>query len=185
MSYGLVFRVGAVLMTAAVGGAIAWVVVGFDRLNGDVAGWPRVEVPGSAQMQLEARRYILYLEGEGSGDHPRPVKVVIKNSRTEERVRATPYESTFGYTPGEESELTAVATVSPQRAGLYEVRASGADADDLMDLAFGDAFGRRLAWIFGGALLLGAVLGISAIVVWIRGGVWAQRVRGQSWSPTG
>ena len=177
------FRTGAVLMFLAVVAAVAWTWLSFDRLDADAAGFPRVEVPDSGAVRLEARKYVLYLEGPNSDHNTHPVRVVMRHRRTERSVSAKPYKGTFSY-EGDDVPLTALSTVTPPLAGIYDVRTAG--HDDLYGdyLAFGDALAGRSGRIILGAFAIAAVLGCAGLGVLVVTGNRPERgSRPQGWSP--
>ncbi len=133
-------------------------------------GLERVEVPGSGSVRLEARKYILYLEGTESDEAEHPVKIVMRHRRSERRVSAAPYKGSYSFEPGEEVPLTAVATVTPPLAGVYDVRTDGHDDLYGFDLAFGEKTDGQTGWIILGTFLIAGVLGFAGLAVLIAGG---------------
>lgn len=171
------FRIGFVLAAAGVIGALAWTVLSFERLDRQIADYPRVEVPGSGAVTLEKRKHIVYLEGPGVEDNRHPVKIVMRHRRSERRVSAKPYDGTLSYS-SEDSELQALATVTPPVAGLYDVRTEGHDDLFGYDLAFGDSSAPKVGRIILGTFAIGGVGMLAALIVLVVSGKWRERVRG-------
>lgn len=172
------FRIGFVLAACGVIGSLVWTLVSFERLDREIAAYPRVEVPGSAAVTLEVRKHIVYLEGPGVEENRHPVKIVMRHRRSERRVSAKPYDKVpFAYS-NEDTELQALATVTPPVAGLYDVRTDG--HDDLIgyDLAFGDSTGPKAGRIIIGAFVIAGIPMLAALILLVVSGKWRERERG-------
>ncbi len=177
MSHRSGLWISAALMAAGVVGAFAWTILRFDAIAADAESWARVEVPGSGSARLEAREYVLYLEGPRADENEHPVKIVLRHRPSERRVSARPYDGTFAFTPGEEVPLAAIATVTPPRAGVYDVRTSGDDDLYGFDLAFGAKIAGRLGLTMVGMFAIPIALAIPALLVLVVSGVWRTRDR--------
>ena len=172
------FRIAVVLAACGVIGSLVWTLVSFERLDREIAAYPRVELLSSEAVTLEARRHIVYLEGPGVEDNRHPVKIVMRHRRSERRVSAKPYDKTpFAYS-NEDTELQALATVTPPVAGVYDVRTEG--HDDLIgyNVAFGDSTGPKAGRIIIGAFAIAGIPMLAALIVLVVSGKWRERERG-------
>jgi len=177
------FWIALVLAAGGVIGSLVWTLVSFERLDATIADYPRVEVPGSAAVALEKRRHIVYLEGPGVEDNRHPVKIVMRHRRSERRVSAKPYDKTpFAYS-NEDTELQALATVTPPVSGLYDVRTDGHDDVIGYDLAFGDSTGPKAGRIIVGAFGIAGIPMLAALIVLVVSGKWRERERGPLFGP--
>ena len=172
--------IGISLMILGVIGTMAWLMVSFGRLDDDVARYPRVEALSKEAVRLQARRYTLYLVGEGSVENTHPLKIVMTHRRSGRRVSAKPYEGSFAH-EGDEV-MAAQATVTPAEAGVYDVVTDGHDDLALFQLAFGDKLDGRGLRILLFAGIIVVVPGIAGLALMLASGAWRRRGhRPQGW----
>lgn len=156
------YWLAGLIAVAAVGGAIAWFVLGLGGLGGAVDDLARVDVPGSAVVELEEGRQSAYWEGEGAVpalriavrevDGP-PLEVGPHGGEVTYEVDGRAGQSVAGFTVAE--------------AGFHEVTVRG---DGGGRLAVGEGVGSRIvgvvvggiALFFGGLLLSGLMILVTA-----------------------
>jgi hypothetical protein len=158
------YWIGAGLVLAAVAAAILWAVLSFVGITNTVDDFLRVPAPGAQPVQLEARKYIVYLEGPGAdeGTVP-PLQFSIADARNERPLQVSHYAGSLTYSFGGHSG-TAAGTITPPRAGAYLVSArSEFDASAGLGVALGDSIGGKIVRTIVGALLIGALLAIAGI----------------------
>jgi hypothetical protein len=155
------------LVAFAVIGAIAWMVLAFGHIANTVDDFQRVPIPGRAEVRLEARKYVIYVEGPRADQAVPLVNIAITNPRSSTRpLILRPYGGSLTYSLDRTG--SAQATVTPPRAGVYRVRAAGGDTAGSFQLAVGDSVGGKIVSAVAGALVIGAVFGIAGIVLLIR-----------------
>jgi hypothetical protein len=155
------------LVAFAVIGAIVWVVLAFGRIASTVDDFQRVPIPGRGDVQLEARKYVIYVEGPRADQAVPLVNIAIRNPGSSTRpLILRPYGGSLTYSLDRTG--SAQATVTPPRAGVYRVRTTGGDAAGSFQLALGDSVGGKIVSAVAGALVIGAIFGIAGIVVLIR-----------------
>jgi hypothetical protein len=160
------YWIGGGLVGFAVIGAIVWGVIAFGHIANTVEDFQRVPIPGRAEVRLEARKYVIYVEGPGADQAVPPVNIAItkRGSSTRPPIRA--YGGSLTYSVGRTG--SAQATVTPPRAGVYRVRAAGGDSAGSFELALGKSVGGEIISTVVGVLVIGAVFGIAGIVLLIR-----------------
>jgi hypothetical protein len=155
------------LVAFAVVGAIVWVVLAFGRIANTVDGFQRVPIPGRADVRLEARKYVVYVEGPRADQAVPQVTIAITSQGSSTRpLILRPYGGSLTYSLDRTG--SAQATVTPPRAGVYRVRTAGGDTAGSFQLALGDSVGGKIVSAVAGALVIGAVFGIAGIVLLIR-----------------
>jgi hypothetical protein len=155
------------LVAFAVIGAIVWVVLAFGRIASTVDDFQRVPIPGGADMRLEARKYVMYVEGPRADQAVPRVTIAITSQGSSTRpLILRPYSGSLTYSLDRTG--SAQATVTPPRAGVYRVRTAGGDTAGSFQLALGDSVGGKIVAAVVGALVIGAVFGIAGIVLLIR-----------------
>jgi hypothetical protein len=155
------------LVAFAVIGAIVWAVLAFGRIASTVDDFQRVPIPGRADVRLEARKYVIYVEGPRADQAVPLVNIAITNPGSSTRpLTLRPYGGSLTYSLDRTG--SAQATVTPPRAGVYRVRTAGGDTAGSFQLALGDSVGGKIVSAVVGALVIGAVFGIAGIVVLIR-----------------
>ncbi len=154
------YWIGGGLIGLAVIGAIVWSFVAVFGVAGMVDDFQRVEVPGSAMVRLDARKYVLYVGGPEARDDPPEIEYAVVNPRTGRRLRLASYESALNY--AFDTSGSADRTVSPRRAGTYELRAADSRvAPGRYVVAIGESIAAELFVAIVGALAFGAVFGIA------------------------
>jgi hypothetical protein len=151
----------------AVIGAIVWMVLAFGHISSMVDDFQRVPIPGKGDVRLDARKYVIYVEGPGADQAVPPVNVAITKPGSSTRppiLRA--YDGSLTYSFGKTG--SAQATVTPRRAGVYHVRTTGGDTAGNFQLALGNSLGGKIVSAVVGALVIAAVFGIAGIVLLIR-----------------
>jgi len=160
------YWIGGGLVVVAVIGAIAWAVLTGLGVARTVDDFQRVQVPGRATMQLESRKYVVYVEGPGADSATPEVEIVIEDPRTEQPLTLDPYSASVTYSFDETG--SAVRTVTPPRAGSYEVRADGPQTGSGgYAVAIGDSVGRKIVSVVVGALVIGFGLATAGVLLLI------------------
>jgi hypothetical protein len=135
------------------------------RLRGDrdrhrVGGVEVHRVVTSVPQCFDARKYVLYVEGPEARDDPPEIEYAVVNPRTGRRLRLASYESALNY--AFDTSGSADRTVSPRRAGTYELRAADSRvAPGRYVVAIGESIAAELIVAIVGALAFGAVFGIA------------------------
>jgi len=170
------YWIGGGLIVAGVGGAVLWAVLSFIAIGDTVDDFARAPAPGSARVELEARKYIVYLEGPGAGrDFVPPVEFQIIDPSGPELLPVAGYSSSLTYSMSGHSGR-AQATVTPPRAGVYELRAATtADPSAGFAVAVGDSIGGRIVRTILGAFAIGGLLLAAGIGVIVRTAVRGKR----------
>jgi hypothetical protein len=157
---------GGLLAFAAIG-AVAWVALAFGQIARTVDDFQRVSIPGSADVRLEARKYVIYVEGPRADQAVPPVSIAItKRGGSTRRPVLRAYGGSLTYSAGRTG--LAQATVTPPRAGVYRVRTTSAVAPGSFQLALGNSIAGKIVFAVVGALVIAAVFGIAGIVLLIR-----------------
>jgi hypothetical protein len=159
---------GAALIVFAAGAAILWLVLSFVSIASTLDDFVRVPAPGSERVALEPRKYVVYLEGPGAGrDFTPPVRFAIVDAEGRPLPTAG-YSGSLTYSIGGH-DGTATATVTPPRAGTYQLRVlTTADPSAGYGLALGQSIGGRILRAILGTFAIGGLLlvaGIGLIVV--------------------
>jgi hypothetical protein len=181
------YWIGGGLILCAVAGAILWAVVAVSHIVSLIDDFQHVQIPGSENVRLEARKYVIYVEGPGADRSVPPVRIQITDPRTQTPVPLQPYTSSLTYSFN--TKGSAQATVTPSRAGVYRVRTGGVDAQSGYQIAIGESVGGKIVSTIVGAFVVGGVLGISGIALLIVTGVRRSRRRQRQppggWPPPG
>jgi hypothetical protein len=179
------YWIGGGLIVAAIAGAILWAVLSFVAIGDTVDDFRRAPAPGAASVQLEARKYIVYLEGPGVGeDFAPPVEVQVVDRRSQRALALAVYSGSLTYSLGGHSGR-AVATVTPPRAGAYELRAAApADPASGFAVALGDSIAGRIVRPILGAFAIGGVLLAAGIALAVTTGVRRSRRAAASSPPS-
>jgi hypothetical protein len=160
------YWIGGGLVGFAVIGAIVWGVLAFGHIAKTVDDFQRVPIPGRADVRLEARRYVIYVEGPRADQAVPPVNIAITKPSSSTRAPIQAYGGSLTYSFGRTG--SAQATVTPPRAGVYRVRTAGGDSAGSFELALGNSVGGEIVSTVVGALVIGIVFGIAGIVLLIR-----------------
>ena len=155
------YWIGAVLIVAAVIGAVLWGVLTFLSIGDRVDDFARAPAPGSARVHLEARKYIIYVEGPGVGeDFSPPVQFQVVGSNGDGALPIAGYGGSLTYSMGGHSGR-AQATVTPPRAGTYVLRSASSEPGGGYGVALGESIGGRIVRTILGAFAIGG-LGVAA-----------------------
>jgi len=165
------YWIGAGLIAIAVLGAILWAFLSVRNVIAVIDDFQHVPVPGRAGVELEARKYVIYVEGPNADEVVPPVEIAVTDARTERRVPLSSYGSSLTYafnTTG-----SAHATIEPPRAGRYDVRVRGDTVSEGsgFQLAIGETIAGEIVGALVGALAIGSVFGIAGLVLLIVTGV--------------
>jgi hypothetical protein len=171
------YWIGGGLLVCAVAGAILWGVAAFSRIISTIDDFQHVAIPASEVVRLEARKYVIYIEGPGADQSPPPVRIRVADDRTEQPVAVRDYGASVTYSFN--TSGSALATVTPPRAGAYRVRTEGVDGSSGYRLAIGETIGGKIVSAVVGAFAVGAILGIAGIGLLIATGVRRSRRRRQ------
>jgi hypothetical protein len=177
------YWIGAGLIVAGVAGAILWGVLSFAGMGGRIDDFARAPAPGSAQVRLEARKYIVYVEGPGVGrDFAPAVEVVVIDPAGDGVLPLAEYSGSLTYSFGGHSGR-AVGTVTPARAGVYSLRAATtADPAAGFEVAVGESVAGRIVRTVLGALAIGGIGLAAGIGLIVTTGV-RRRARGRGPGP--
>jgi hypothetical protein len=167
--------IGAGLLAAGIVGAILWGVVGFARIATTIDDLERFAIPSTRTAQLEARKYIVYVEGPGADESTPTIELVVTDARSEREVPVRSYSGSLTYSF--DTTGSAVATITPPRDGDYIVRARGAGAGGAYQLALGPSIGGRIVAAIVGAFAIVGVLGLAGIGLLVATGVRRSRIR--------
>lgn len=169
------YWIGGGLVAFGIVGAIAWALIMYWHGASVVNGFPRVAIPGEGIVRLEAREYVVYVEGPVADRHSPRVRIRIADPRTGKALRLSNYPgvtmNSFGRT-GSARKL-----VSPPRVGAYVVSTSGSAGARGYAVAFGDNVQHMTDTTVGGAFAIGALFGLSGIGLLIVTGIrrWRRR----------
>jgi len=155
---------GAMVAAGVIGAVLVAVLSGLSAVR-SVDEFQRVAVPGSATVRLEARKYVIYVEGPGADETVPAVDVAIADTRAGKSLPVKPYGGSLTYSFN--TSGSAQATVTPPRAGAYEVRTSGLDESSGFVLALGDSIGGKIVRTVLGVVVVGGVLGVGGIALLI------------------
>ena len=165
------YWIGGGLLAVAVLGAILWAFVAARNVIAVVDDFQHVPAPGRATVELEARKYVIYVEGPNADEVVPPLDIGVSDARTERRVPLRDYSSELTYSF--DTSGSAYATITPPRAGRYDVRVrSGTLSEGSgFQLAIGESIGGRIVGGLVGAFTIGGVFGIAGIALLIVTGV--------------
>ena len=167
------YWIGGGLIVCAIAGAILWAVTGIGNLISKIDDFEHVSIPGSEVVELEARKYVIYIEGPGADESVPPVRVEVTDARTQRSVPVRDYGASVTYSFN--TSGSALATVRPPRAGAYRVRTEGVDGSSGYRLAIGEAIGGKIVSAVVGAFAVGGILGIAGIGLLVATGVRRSR----------
>jgi hypothetical protein len=156
-------------MVVAVAGAILWAVLSFKAIVDTIDDFQHVPVPGSGRVQLEQRKYIVYIEGPGADQSTPPFRIDVQDPQTERRVSLEHYSGSLTYSF--DTDGSAVGTLTPPRAGAYVVRTSGVDEGPGYRLALGESIGGKIVRGIVGAFVIGGGFGVAGVVLLVVTGV--------------
>ena len=170
------YWIGAGLIVVGVVGAILWGVLSFAGMGDTVDDFARAPAPGMARVDLEARKYIVYVEGPGVGrDFTPPMEILIRDPAADGALPLAGYSGSLTYSMSGHSG-SAVATVTPPRAGTYELRAATtADPSAGFEVALGESIGGRIVRTILGAFAIGGGLLAAGLALMITTGVRRKR----------
>ncbi len=160
------YWIGGGLMVLALVGSILYGFLSLKQTARTVEAFQRVDLPGTATVELEARKYIIYAEGPGANQST--PEVAVTDLRSQSPVSVRPYLTSLTYSFG--TAGSAVATVTPPQAGSYEIRATSTD-ETATTLALGDSVVGGILRTVLGAFAVGGVLGVSGLILVIVTGV--------------
>ena len=156
------YWIGAGLVAIGIVGAIAWVLQNGAHVLRTVADFQHVAIPGHADVRLESRKYVIYVEGPGADENVPPIDLFVTHARTETRIPVARYNGSLTYEF--DSAGSAVGTVTTPVAGVYRVRTDGPRG---YRLAIGESIGSALVRTIVGALVIGAVFCLGGITLLI------------------
>jgi len=170
------YWIGGALIFAGVAGALLWGVLSFRSMGDTVDEFARAPAPGSARVELEARKYVVYVEGPGVGrDFAPPVELQILDPAGGGLLPVAGYGGSLTYSMGGHSGR-ALGTVTPPRAGTYDLRAAtAADLSAGYAVALGDSIAGRIVRTILGAFAIGGLLLAAGIALLVTTGVRRRR----------
>lgn len=77
-------------MVLALVGSILYGFLSLKQTARTVEAFQRVDLPGTATVELEARKYIIYAEGPGADQSTPEVEVAVTDLRSQSRCRSGP-----------------------------------------------------------------------------------------------
>ena len=160
------YWIGGGLIAAAILGAILWAVLSARSFIDTLDEFQHVPVPGRGVVELQARKYVVYVEGPNADQSTPPVSIAVTDARTEQPVTIDDYGGSLTYSF--DTDGSAVATVTPPRAGSYEVRTTGPAEGGGYQLALGESVAGRIVRGILGVFAIGGVglaAGIGLLVV--------------------
>ena len=165
------YWIGGGLMVVAVLGAILWAYSASRNVIDVVDDFKHVPVPGRSAVDLEARKYVIYVEGPNADEVVPPVDISVTDARTERRVALRDYggELTYSF----ETSGSAFATITPPRPGRYDVRVrtDTVGEGNGFQLAIGESIGAKIVGGLVGALAIGGIFGIGGVALLVVTGV--------------
>jgi hypothetical protein len=159
------YWIGGLLIASGIAGAIVWAILAFTHIVDTVGAFDRIPIPGSRTLELGAHKVVIYIEGPGADESTPTVALTVTDARTEQRIPVATYSSSLTYSF--DTTGSAVATVTPPRAGRYEIRASAQNPGGFQ-LAIGESIAGKIVATILGAFAVGGVLllaGTGLIVV--------------------
>jgi hypothetical protein len=178
------YWIGAGLIVLGVAGAILWGVLSFAGMGDEVEDFVRAPAPGAARVELEERKYIVYVEGPGVGeDYSPPVDIVISDPAGDAALALADYSGSLSYSMNGHSG-SAVATVTPPRAGVYSLRAATTAGPAAgLQVALGDSIAGRIVRTILGAFAIGGLGLVAGIGLIVATAVRRKRRRGADLPP--
>lgn len=184
------YWIAGLIALVGIGGAIAWGVISWDRLNDTIDDFERIAVPGQATLEFsDAGGYTVYYEEPNQGweaNYFGSPGVEITNATTGEAIPVSTYLTELTYTLGRRG--VAIYTFEIDEPGQYDVvvTAEAGSASDA-EVALGPGIGGTLVWtilgalaIFFGALVVAIVI---AVVVAVRRASVRRKYRQQTPPP--
>ena len=172
------YWIGGGLIVAGVVGAVLWGVLSFLAIDDTVDDFARAPAPGMARVELEARKYIVYVEGPGvDRDFSAPVEILVVDPSRDWALPVADYSASLTYSMSGHSGR-AQGTVTPPRAGVYELRAAttaGPSAGSAV--ALGDSIAGRIVRTILGAFAIGGLLLAAGVALIVTTGVRRSRRR--------
>jgi hypothetical protein len=91
------YWIGGGLIVCAVAGAILWAVVAFRHVVSTIDDFRHVAIPASQGVRLDARKYVIDVEGPGADESVPPVRIQVTDDRTEAPVPLQDYGASVTY----------------------------------------------------------------------------------------
>lgn len=170
------FLLGAGLLAAGVIGAVIWFVTSQAHLADKVDGFQRVALPGSATLQLSARKYIVYYEASHADKKVRRFEFEILDAQTGTRVKSSRYRGSLTYSLDGHTG-SAQATVTPPRAGRYQLSVGGDASAGAAGVALGASVAGDMRRRLLGTLAIGGLLAVPGVILLGLAGVRRRRAR--------
>jgi hypothetical protein len=134
-----------------------------DALSETRIGDTRTAVPGSHEVELEARKHTVFYEVEegGSIDVP-PLEVAIRPEGDRPPLALEDFSGNFDLTSGGR-QATAIATVRVPEEGRYRIGVTGRAGDDEPAVVLGRPVLPRILRLLGALAAIVAGLGLAAL----------------------
>jgi hypothetical protein len=159
------YWISGALIVVAVIGAILWVGLSVANMTDKVDAFTRVSAEHSGTVHLEAHKYVIYFEGPDADELNTPSLGVTVTDENGSPVPAPSYLSELTYSFGGH-EGTAEATVTPDHEGDYRVSvANFEEGGPDTGVAIGESLSRPLLRTIFGAILIGALFGLTGIAL--------------------
>lgn len=152
------------LIVVGVAGAILWVVLSLANMTDKVDAFARVPAEGSDTVHLDAHKYVIYFEGSNGDEYAPALDVTVTDENGAPLLTPT-YISELTYAFGGH-EGSAQATVTPDHPGNYRVSVRSAyESGGGAGVAIGESLSQPLLRTIFGAILIGALFGLSGIAL--------------------
>jgi hypothetical protein len=164
------YWIGGGLIVAGIAGAVLWFVTSLMALDDKVDDFQRAPLPGTATVQLEGRKYVIYYEGPNAESSVPPFEIGVTDARTGQPIDIATYGGSLTYSMSGH-EGSAQATITPARAGEYVVRTETDARVTGSNVALGSSIAGQIlrtilgAFAIGGLLLVGGgtLIAVTAI----------------------
>ena len=154
--------VGGIVILAAIGGAVAWLVAGLAGMEVRI-GSTRTPLPGARTMTLDAGKHVVFYEAPAASGAAADLQVpAVRVELAAPGGRPLPLAGYFGSftvdgTDGRSG--IAIHTARVPRAGSYVLRTAGGGLHQQEAVVLGRPIGARVVRAFAGAALV-AVVGV-------------------------
>jgi len=147
------YVIAGLLAVAAIGGAIAWVVLGFVNFSDSVDALKRVPVGGARMVSLDSGRQGIYYEGPGGEKAVvPPLRIVVVPAGGGTPVPVGGYSGSVTYSMDGHAGRS-VAGIGIDQAGRYRVAVAG-NASPGAVVAIGPGLGHKIVRALVGGVVI-------------------------------
>jgi hypothetical protein len=160
-----VYGVAALVAVVGLFGAVVWAVVSVTAMNGRIADYTRVEVPGERVLTVQEPTILtIYYEAPGiaSGRAEVPPLTIAVTDPDGDTVTVAGYGYEYVYETGAHSGR-ALGTFPATAVGDYRVAVEG-EAPPMATIAVGEDVDGFLLQLLGAGLLVLGAFGVAAII---------------------